>query len=238
MRREYYKWWSPALGRDIEMLAYGQDGLPVLVFPSAQARFFEFEDNGMVAAVADKLETGRLQLFCIDSVDAESWLNHAVPPDWRIARHLQYESYILHEALPLVRSKNHRPHLGAAGCGLGGYHAVNIALRHPHLFSGCLSISGTFDLTGQNYLDGYYSDDVYFNMPLDFIPNLHDCHELERMKHNTYVLASGAQDACAPDNERLATALRAKHIPVRLDIWGDTICDDWSARQRMVRAYL
>src|SRR5438067_1497281 len=84
MKREYHKWFSPALGRDMELLVFGHGGLPGLVFPSSCGSFFEFEDRGMVNAVYDKLEHGRLQLFCVDSVDSESWYNRAVPPRWRI----------------------------------------------------------------------------------------------------------------------------------------------------------
>ena len=66
MKREYHRWFSPTLGRDMELLVFGHDGLPAVVFPTSQGRFFEFEERGMVASVADKIEGGRLQLFCVD----------------------------------------------------------------------------------------------------------------------------------------------------------------------------
>ena len=72
MKREYHKWSSPALGRDMELLVFGHDGPPALVFPTSCGRFFEFEDRGMVNAVRDKLEHGHLQLICVDSIDSES----------------------------------------------------------------------------------------------------------------------------------------------------------------------
>jgi esterase/lipase superfamily enzyme len=237
MNREYHRWGSRDLGRDMEMLVFGHDGLPAIVFPTSCGRFFEFEDRGMVQAVADKICGGRLQLFCVDSVDAESWYNTGVGADWRIARHVQYENYILHDVLPLVRAKNSRPHLVAAGCSFGGYHAMNIALRHPDLFTGALSMSGAFDLKGLGFLDSYYSDSCYFNLPLDYVPGLHDHQEIERLRQNTYVLATGTHDQCWNDNERLAAALRAKHIPVRLDVWGDNTGHDWPWWQRMAQVY-
>ncbi len=36
---------------------------------------YEYEDNKMVAAVADKLDNGEIQIYCVDSVDGESWYN-------------------------------------------------------------------------------------------------------------------------------------------------------------------
>ncbi len=81
--------------------------MPAVVFPTSQGRFYEFEDRGMIGAIAHKIENGELQLYCLDSLDAESWYNRNVPPRWRIARHVQYEDYVMEEVLPLVRLKNH-----------------------------------------------------------------------------------------------------------------------------------
>jgi esterase/lipase superfamily enzyme len=238
MKREYRRWFSHELGREMEMLVFGDRGLPAIVFPTSQGRFYEFEDRGMVSAVADKIGSGRLQLFCVDSVDAESWYSRDVPPRWWIARHMQYEHYILREVVPLVRQQNHAPHLVALGCSFGGYHAVNIALRHPHLFTGFLSMSGAFDLKALGFLPGYYDDDCYFNLPLDFVPNLREERILGCMRHNTYVLATGVHDQCWNDNERLAAVMRSKHVPVRLDVWGDNARHDWPWWQRMAQVYL
>jgi esterase/lipase superfamily enzyme len=238
MNREYHKWFSPALGRDMEMLVFGHDGLPLIVFPTSRARFYEFEERGMVGAIADKIEGGQVQLFCVDSVDGESWYNRDVSPRWRIARQVQYENYVLGEVVPLMRQKNQRPHLATMGCSFGGYHAVNMALRHPSVFTGCLAMSGAYDMRGLGFLNGYYDDDCYFNLPMDYLPNLSDGWILDRMRSNTYVLATGVHDQCWNDNERLAAVMRSKGIPVRLDVWGDNARHDWPWWQRMVQAYL
>jgi esterase/lipase superfamily enzyme len=238
VKREYHKWYSGELGRDMELLVFGHDGLPAIIFPTSQARFYEFEDRGMVAAVADKIECGNLQLFCVDSLDAESWYNRNVGPRWRIARQVQYDKYIVHEVVPFARWHNHRPHFVTAGCSFGGYHAVNTAFRHPDVFTGCLSMSGAFDLKGLGFLHGYYDEDVYYNQPLDYLPNLSDSWFLDRMRHNTYVLATGVHDQCWNDNERLAAAMRAKGLPVQLDVWGDNTGHDWPWWQRMAHVYL
>jgi esterase/lipase superfamily enzyme len=158
MKREYHKWLSPALGRDMELLIFGHAGLPVLVFPTSGGRFYEFEDRNMVGALTHKIDNGEIQLYCVDSVDMESWYNRSVPPRWRIARHVQYEDYLIHEVVPLVRQKNWDPHCVALGCSFGGFHAANIAFRHPDVFTGLLSMSGAFDMS--KFLGGYYDNDV------------------------------------------------------------------------------
>jgi esterase/lipase superfamily enzyme len=220
----------------MELLVFGHGGLPAIVFPTSQGRFFEFEDRGMVDCVRDKIDAGEVQLFCVDSVDSESWYNRNVPPRWRIARHMQYESYVMDEVVPMARRCNQAPHLASIGCSFGGYHAVNIALRHPDVFTAFLSMSGAFDL--ESFLAGYYDEDCYFNLPLDYLPGMSDGWYLDRFRHNSYVLATGVHDQCWDANERLARVFREKGIPVRLDVWGDGTGHDWPSWQKMMQTYL
>jgi esterase/lipase superfamily enzyme len=236
MNREYHKWWSPRLGRDMELLVFGHAGVPTVVFPTSQGRFYEFEDRGLVGAIAHKIDNGEVQLYCLDSVDSESWYNRGVGPDWRIARHVQYESYVMDEVLPLVRQKNWSPHLASLGCSFGGFHAMNIALRHPDRFTGCLSMSGAFDMS--NFLGGYHDSNVYFNTPTQHLPNLSDPWYFEHYRRNTYVLGTGWDDQCLGANQHLARIMGEKGIPHRLYIWDTWNSHDWPTWARMMNEYL
>ena len=51
MHREYQRWYSPSLGREMELLIFGHAGARVLVFPSSMGRFFEWEDQGMIGVL-------------------------------------------------------------------------------------------------------------------------------------------------------------------------------------------
>jgi esterase/lipase superfamily enzyme len=133
MNREYRKEYSHELGRDMESLVYGHAGQPILVFPSSMGRFFEYEDAGMIRALAGKLEAGAIQIFCVDSLDGESWYNKSVHPGARIWRHLQYERYVLNEFMGYLKWKNWSPQIAVTGCSFGGYHALNFSMRHPDL---------------------------------------------------------------------------------------------------------
>jgi esterase/lipase superfamily enzyme len=86
MKVEHHKWWSPALGQDMQLKVYGQDGKNAIVFPSA-GKFYEYEDFGMVEACCPFIEEGNLRLFTVDSVDNQSWLNFSAPPADRGRRH-------------------------------------------------------------------------------------------------------------------------------------------------------
>lgn len=73
MHTAYYNEYSYHLDRMMEFKVYGHAGRPCLVFPAQSGRFYDFENFGMVGAVQDLLEQGRLQLFTCDSIDWETW---------------------------------------------------------------------------------------------------------------------------------------------------------------------
>ncbi len=236
MNREYHEGQSRRLDRSMELLVFGHAGLPVLVFPTSGGRFFDFEDRGMIAAVAGKIDAGQLQLFCVDSVDRESWYNRQVAPSRRVARHAEYEAYLLDEVVPLIRQKNPDPRLMALGASFGGYHAVNIALRHPLLFSGFFSMSGVFDLS--MFLHGYYDQNCYNHLPTHYLPQLNHPPTLDRMRTNNYILTSGWDDQCLAHNQQLDRILSEKGIPHALHVWDAENSHDWPTWQRMMQHYL
>jgi esterase/lipase superfamily enzyme len=95
VRREWHEVYSPAIGSAGAVLVYGNWGRPVLVFPSEQGKAVDYENNGMVAAVADLIEAGRAKLYCVDSYDGESWGRRDLPTEERARRHGAYESWIV-----------------------------------------------------------------------------------------------------------------------------------------------
>src|ERR1035441_1121065 len=48
MNRQYHKWYSKHLNRDMELLVFGHRGDRVIVFPTRQGRFFDYENWGLV----------------------------------------------------------------------------------------------------------------------------------------------------------------------------------------------
>jgi len=129
MRRDYVKWYSPSLHREMELLAFGDRGFPVVVFPTSGGRFYEYEDRGMIHPLAGKIDRGELQVFCVDSVDPESWYNRWASPPGRLNRQNAFDTYLVNEFAPFVANRTSWPQMGATGCSFGGYHAVNFALK-------------------------------------------------------------------------------------------------------------
>src|SRR5262245_37907725 len=121
----------------MELLRFGYAGQPLVAFPASGGRFFQWEDFGLTGALAWRLAAGAVQLWCLDSVDEESWHAAARAPEDRVERHLEYERYVLDEVLPDVPAP---PVL--AGAELGAFHAVLHCLRHPGRFQGWIALSG------------------------------------------------------------------------------------------------
>src|SRR5213078_4706385 len=95
MHREYHRWHSPNLGRDMELLVFGHAGARVLVFPKSLARFHEWEDRGLIGTLGHHIEQGWLQVTCVDSIDAESWYAYHRHPGERAFRHPEQVGRVL-----------------------------------------------------------------------------------------------------------------------------------------------
>ncbi|WP_020469828.1 esterase family protein [Zavarzinella formosa] len=224
MNREYHRWHSPNLGRDMELLVFGHAGTRVVFFPPRLGRFFDYENWGVVHSLRPQIDRGEIQLFCIDSIDAESLYCRCKPPRERINRHESYERYVLDEVLPLTSCMNPNPFASAMGCSLGAYHAANIALRHPHRFGKLVALSGRYDLTQSiehfhDLFGGYYDDSVYYHTPCHFLPNLRDPRPLDEIRRLQIILAVGEEDPFRDSNHRLSDALRDKGAHPALHFW-------------------
>lgn len=224
MNREYHKWFSPWLQKEMELLIFGHAGEPILFFPTRTARFYDYEDWQVIEALRRKIETGMIQVYCLDSVDKESFYCRQIPPAARIARHLQYEQYVLREVLELVRSKNPRPTLVAAGCSLGAYHAANIAFKYPQLFHKTVGLSGRYDLTTRmehfdDLFEGYRDENIYYNMPGQFIPNLSDEGLIKLLKAMEINFVVGEKDTFLENNQSMSNALWSKGVWNGLHLW-------------------
>ncbi len=244
MHTETHSWGSPHLGREMTLKVYGHWGKPYIVFPCSRGRYFDFENMGMVARIRAFIDAGKVKLFAVDSVDAESWYDFAVPPAARNARHEDYDRYIACEVVPFVRSHCRQPgeRVMAAGCSMGAFHAVNFFLKHPGLFAGTVALSGLYRLDRPEFgLTAADLGDVYYNSPLAYLPGLHDSWLLERCRQGTLIVCVGQgawEEPCLEDTRGLEACLREKAIPARVDYWGPDVNHDWPWWYRQMNHFL
>ncbi len=243
MNREYHKWHSPALGREMELLIFGKPGAQrLLVFPTRKQRFFEYEDHGMIHSLRHRIDAGEVQVICVDSIDGESLYDFDISPEARLARHLQYEQYVVQEVIPFTETSPRWTALIAHGCSFGAFHAVSMAMRHPHLFHGVLAFSGRYDLTlnagdFHSLFHGYFSDDLKAIMPSFTVPELKDRARLRALRSIPFTFVIGEEDPFYQNNVELAEAMTTKKIPHALRAW---CCDVHRFRywRQMIRIYL
>ena len=236
MHIRYYKEYSHHLQRDMEFKVYGHAGLPFIVFPCQDGKFFDFENQGMIDLVADKIEAGKLQLFCVGCVDEETWSAKNGDHHGRIMWHEQWVKYICAEFLPRLHQihaetdpVSYEGKVMLTGASMGGYHSVNFYLRFPELFGGCLSLSGLFHA---GYFFGQYSDiNIYYNSPNDFMRNMPADHPLvERYRKGRIIICCGQgawEDDAKADARGLKYEFERLGVPAWVDLWGEDVNHYW-----------
>jgi len=235
MNREYHRWFSPSLGRDMELLVFGHGGARVIVFPTSHGSFLEWEDRGMMSAIGDYLDRGWLEVFCVDDVNRESWYARGLHPSLCAVRHNQYDQYLTNEVLPFTSWKNPNPFLIVVGASFGAYQAMNFGLRHPDRVGRVLGLSGLYDI--KELTGGYSDENVYFNNPCDFLMHEHDPGRLEAIRRMDIILTTGRDDPHLGNNEYLSGLLWSKSVWHALRLW-DGFAHDWPYWQRMIRLYI
>ncbi|MBZ0187194.1 MAG: hypothetical protein K8F91_13180 [Candidatus Obscuribacterales bacterium] len=236
MQREYHKWHSDTLGRDMEMLVFGHGGAKALCFPTSQGRFFDWEDRGMTEVLNEHLENGWIQLFCLDSVDAESWYNGSVHPSQRGARHLAYQQYVIDEVLPFSRQMNDNSYTIALGASFGAYHAINIALRFPEHFNRTLGMSGVYDIA--DWTGGYYDDGIHQGNPVELTRRMHDAPEhVKKLNDLEIIFATGESDSAYSQSLSLSQNLWDIGVWHAFRTWSG-YAHDWPEWKEMILHYV
>ncbi len=227
----YHKWYSPRLGREIEVLAFGTRGYPVILFPTSMGHYYENKDFKLIDSVNWFLDEGLVKIYCVDGIDEVSWYNKNIHPADRARNHDWYDQMLYHELVPLAQRETGVGRVATAGCSFGGYHATNFAFKHPDVVKYVFNMGAAFDIRDQ--VDGHYDDHVYFNNPMDFIPNAQSDFFWDMF----VVLGTGTRDMCWNANERMAEILRNKGINHWLDVRPDAE-HDWPVWKQMFPHYL
>lgn len=239
MQRKLDSWYSPTLNKHMDIAVYGHFGFALLLIPTAAADYLEYERFLLIDAISHHIESGKVKVFSINSINAESWLNREIHPKHKSIRHQQFNRYVEHEVVPYIRTmtSDNTPII-TCGASLGALHAANMYFRRPDLLNGIIAMSGVYNL--QTYTDGYWDDDVYFNSPKHYLENLNDDFILPRLQqaqHIHILTGSGAYEN--PEaSKSLSGLLHYKGIPHELDIWGPDMRHDWPTWRAMLPYYL
>lgn len=227
MRIEYKKWYSKSLGRVMEYKIYGDGGRSMLVFPSQDGRFYDYEDFGMIGVLTPWIERNELHVICCDSIDPETWSSHEGDPRHRIELQERWFRYIIDELIPSVRRDSET--FITSGCSMGAFHAGNAFFRRPDIFDTLVALSGLYHA---GYFFGGYTDElVYNNSPLDFLKWMpSDHHYWDIYRHRRIICCVGQGDweeELLASTRRLDILLKERNVPAWVDYWGYDVAHDW-----------
>lgn len=212
----------------------------MVVFPSNAGVAHEWQQSGMVDALGPLLAAGRIKLYCPESNISQTFTGEG-PLDARMAGHQRYERFVLDTLVPFIRKDCRSPdaRLLATGCSMGALFSSLFALKFPEVFSGALCMSGRY--RGTRIISDQWSESLYFNDPLAFVPNLEGA-ALERVRqqtHLTLVVGQGPfENSCIPETLELGGWLQRKGIPSHVGLWGHDSRHDYNWWQRQASHYL
>lgn len=247
MITNYFKEYSHNLGRDMEFKVYGHAGKPCIFFPCQDGRFFDFENFEMDKYWADYIDAGKVQVFSIDTIDAETWSAKGRDPHERIVRHEQWFRYVTDELVPRIFEINAWGNGGyrasgimTFGCSMGAMHSANFFLRRPDLFDANLSLSGCY--SSRDSFGDYMDQLVYENSPVDFLKNMPSDHPYIQMYNErkmVFCVGQGAwEDVLKESTRELDTVMCEKGIHAWFDYWGFDVDHHWYWWFKQVRHFL
>lgn len=233
MTRTLDAWQSPALSAEMPIACYGHAGPALLMFPSAAADYLEYERFHLIDSIQQHLDAGRVRCYSINSINSQSWLNSEIEPRQKAIRHQQFNAYVKDEVVPYITNHAGGAGIYTFGVSFGALHAMNTLLRNPELYAGTISMSGVYDL--KSYTKGYFDQDVYFNSPADYIPNLTDESILAEIRRKKITIYTGSGEYEDPSQSwRFAEILGSKQIPNYVECWDHTYRHDWPTWREML----
>jgi esterase/lipase superfamily enzyme len=218
---------------------YGNFGFALLLIPTAAADYLEYERFQLINALVPYINSGKVKVFSINSVNNESWLNNDMLGAHKAIRHNQFNEYVFNEVIPFIKAHtSSETPIITCGASFGALHSMNLFLKRPDIINGVIAMSGVYNL--HEYTKGFSDEQVFYNSPMDYMPGLTDNWYLEntRNSHHIHILSgSGAYED--PQAARdFARILYNKGINYELDIWGQDMTHDWPTWRAMLPYYI
>ncbi|MGN0071272.1 MAG: esterase family protein [Atopobiaceae bacterium] len=240
MYRDAISYHSNVLGEDLGVIVYGMTGYPIIVFQTQDSKCTNYEDFGMISELADYIDGGKVQLFCVDSIDQESWSNTNGDKSWRAQRQEDYFRFVTDELVPYVHDRNNsdlRPL--ATGCSMGATHSAIAALRRPDLFQGCIALSGVYRTSF--FFGDWMDENLYMN---DMVQMLHDLPadhpyiDLYNHRSLCFCVGQGAWEDGLSDLRDMDASFKRLGINAWCDFWGFDVNHDWPWWKKQMRYFL
>lgn len=239
MQKDLFSWYSPALSEEMPIVSYGHYGFALLLVPTAGADYLEYERFQLIDDIKPFIEAGKVRVFSVNSANKQSWLNKEMLGEHKGIRHNQFNKYIHDEVVPFIRTNTSADTpIIISGASFGALHSMNLFLKRPDLINGCIAMSGVYNL--MEYSDGFYDEQVYYNSPEMYVPNLTDDWYLSNIRRSNHIhIFTGSGPYEDPEaGKRFSGILNSKGIHHELDVWGTEWKHDWPTWRAVLPHYL
>ena len=241
MKKDVIRYFSDRLNRTMKIAIYGEGGIPVLAFPTQNGSCLDLEEHGMIDTLGKWIEEGQMQVYCVETVDSESWLNTNGDKGRRTWLQEQYYHFIVDEVIRYINKKSSSKMAPlVTGFSMGATHAAIVFLRRPELFSGLLAISGIY--SSEEYFGTWMDGRLYDSTPTVFLSNMPTSHAYIPLYNNKRIIFCSGQGAFEDEQVRtlkeLEEIFRAKGIRAACDYWGFDVTHDWYWWKKMVMYHM
>lgn len=241
MNTRHTSFFSPVLNQHLDVMMYGHGGMPCLVFPSQNGKAADYAGFGMVEVMRPWLDAGRLRLYCVDSLDEQTWSAYHRPPRERMERQEAWMAHLTQEFVPFIKRDSGREgRIMTTGCSMGAFHAANALFRFPDLFGTTVALSGAYDASWLMYQ--YMDDLVYLNSPVHSIAGMPAGHPFIARYNDSRIILCCGQGAWEEEMLRslslLEQAMNRRGIRAWVDRWGYDVNHDWDWWRRQLAYYL
>ena len=236
--KDVFRWYSPNVEQEVQLVRWGTFGTPVLLFPTAGGDAEEVERFHLIGALQPLLDAGRIKVYSTDSVAGSAWFSGKHSAEYCSRLQNCFDAFIYSEVTAAIRRDcaSEDIEIVTAGASIGAFNALATVCRHPDVFRLAIAMSGTFDLS--KYLEGRMNQDFYFSSPLHYLPRL-EGPQLEMLQKRLILLPTGEGDyEDVGESWRVAQVLGAKGVPNRVDLWGAHYHHDWQTWRDMLPKYL
>ncbi len=234
MQKQDWTWTTHRLPQPARLVRWGHFGRPVLIFPTAGGDCEEIERLGLIGALAELIERGRMKAYSVDGLWARAWLaaetrpRGQCEPDKAADESSVHDSYVYEEVLPRIREDCQDAGIEptVAGASRGAAIAIGTLCRHPDAFRAAVCLSGVYQMDAITCQAGVAQPSRL--APLSCLANLGG-QSLARLRQRTMILGCGQGDYENPTDSRLLSeALIRKGVACRLDLWGPERDHSWS----------
>ena len=101
--KDVFRWHSPHVEQEVQLVRWGTYGTPVLLFPTAGGDAEEIERFHLIGALRPLLEGGRIKIYSIDSIAGKAWISREHSAEFCSWLQNMFDALVYHEVVPAIR---------------------------------------------------------------------------------------------------------------------------------------